>query len=283
MAADRVADDLDQRLEVVVEELGVEPGGGVRVPHQRTRGGRVEAALLALLQLRRAEREEVGALPSLDVDHLDVLARLHLVGECRGPVDLEVEARVGERVGEDELGVGRVSASGAGDLELQIGRGDAAFDHGRAGGRRDLDDGSRSRTERLLGARRRRRPEELGYARPAPSSPTSLGSLAAVEVPNREPVVRPERDGGRPAGPDTVRLPSRVSWHETRDEEARARLTVIGVGRGRAATPVGPFASYAFAGSFASAAAASARSCSASSRFAAESSFLTSFSTARRL
>ena len=128
VAADGVTDDLDERLEVVIEELGVEPGGGVRVAHQRPGGGCVEAALLAFLELRCAEREEVGALATLDVDHLDVLAGLHLVGERRGAIDLEVEARVGERIGESELGAGRVWL-GADDLELEVGRGSAALDH----------------------------------------------------------------------------------------------------------------------------------------------------------
>ena len=48
VAADGVAHDLDERLEIVVEELGVESGRGVGVPHQRARRRRVEAALLAL-------------------------------------------------------------------------------------------------------------------------------------------------------------------------------------------------------------------------------------------
>ncbi len=140
VAADGVTDDLDERLEVVVEELGVEPGGGVRVAHQRPRGRCVEAALLAFLKLRCAEREEVGALATLDVDHLDVLTGLHLVGERRGAIDLEVEARVGERIGESKLGAGRVWP-GARDLELEVGGGSAALDHRRPGGRGHLDDG----------------------------------------------------------------------------------------------------------------------------------------------
>ena len=92
--------------------------------------------------------------------------------------------------------------------------------------------------------------------------------LAARDVPDREPVVRPEGDRRRAARPHPVGLPARVGQHEPRDEQAWA---------------AGDCHDYAFAGSFASASAASARSCSASSRFAAASSFFTSFSTARRL
>ena len=170
VAADRVADDLDERLEVVVEELRVEAGGGVGVAHQRARGRRVEAALLAVLQLRGAEGEEVGALAPSHVDHLDVLARLHLVGERRGAVDLEVEARVGERVGEDGS---RSSARGrrAGDLELEVGGRHAAFDDRRPGGRGDADDerrarpGTSPRRPAATSARRARRPRPARSAR----------------------------------------------------------------------------------------------------------------------
>ena len=269
MAADRVAHDLDERLEVVVEELRVEAGRGVGVPHQRAGRRRVEAALLALLELRRAEGEEVGALAAPHVDHLDVLAGLHLVGERRGAVDLEVEPRVGERIGEDGLAVAARRASRA---------------RSRAGGRRRA---RRPRRRRRRRARRRGRrasrsarnvssapggdvgPEQLDDARPGPASPTT----SARWPPCRSRTV--SRSSGRretvvvAARPHPVGLASRVARHEPRDEQAWSA-------RRRPSTQ-------AFAGSLASASAASARSCSASSRFAAESSFFTSFSTARRL
>ncbi len=106
VAADGVAHHLDERLEIVIEELGMESGGGVRIPHQRARRRRVEAALLPCLELRRAEGEEVGALAPAYVDHLDVLPCFDLVRERRCAVDLEVEARLGQRVGENSLAVG---------------------------------------------------------------------------------------------------------------------------------------------------------------------------------
>ena len=178
--ADRVAHDLDEWLEVVVEELGVEPGRRVGVAHQRAGRRRVEAALLPGLQLRRAEGEEVGALASADVDHLDVLAGLHLVGERRGAVDLEVEPRIGERVGEDGLVVG-ARRRRARDLELEVGGGHAALDHRQAGGRGDPDDGLAVGPNGLLRARRRGRSEEL-------------------DEPRRARRARPPRPAGRRAG-----------------------------------------------------------------------------------
>ena len=218
VAADRVADDLDERLEVVVEELRVEAGGRVRVPHQRARRRRVEAALLALLQLRGAEGEEVGALAAAHVDHLDVLAGLDLVGERRGAVDLEVEPGVGERVGQDGLALA-ARRRRARDLELEVGGGDAALDDGHAGRRGDPDDGLAVGAERLRRARRRGRAEELDE-RVRPGEPDDLGPLAAVQVADREPVVRAQGDRGRPARPHPERLASRVARHETRDEQA---------------------------------------------------------------
>jgi hypothetical protein len=79
MPADRVAHHLHQGAHVLVVELPEQPGLGVGVPRQVARGGGVQAALVSLGEPPRVERQEVGALAALDVDHLDVLARLHLV------------------------------------------------------------------------------------------------------------------------------------------------------------------------------------------------------------
>ena len=267
VAADRVADDLDERLEVVVEELGVEAGRRVGVAHQRARRRRVEAALLAFLQLRGAEGEEVGALAAAHVDHLDVLAGLHLVGERRGAVDLEVEARVGERIGEDGLAL-VARRRRARDLELEVGGGHAA-----------LDDRQRRRARRP--GRRPRGRRGTSPPRPAamsgPKSSTSASGPASPTTSARWPPCRSRivsRSSGRRetvvVPPGRTRYVSRPGSRGTRPGTSR---------RGRRATAI----AHAFAGSLASASAASARSCSASSRFAVESSFLTSFSTARRL
>ena len=233
--------------------------------HQRPGGGRVEPALLARLQLPGAEGEEVGALTSLDVDDLDVLARPHLVGERRGTVDLEVEPRVGERLRKTRLEL--LQRPRPGDLELEVGGGDAAVDD-LISRRRGADDDEQRplRPERRLRARRGRRPEEqrrlrarrVGTAcddccddfsgtvlvrsdeRPedrrfavgrhaepveavgADAENRELGALAAVEVANREPVVRLEQDRRRRPTPDAMALASGVARDESRDEQARA-------------------------------------------------------------
>ena len=264
---------------------------------------------MARLQLLCVEREEVGALPSLDVDDLDVLPCLHLVRERRRAIDLEVEPGVGEGLGQPRREL--LERSRACDLELEIGRRRAALDDvlGCTGCAHDDEErplGAKGR----LGAGRRRRPEEhrgtgarrvdaarsdgvddLGGAvlvraderakdgrvavrtRPEPVEPVGaetegrdLGSLPTVEVADREPVVRLEEDRRRRAAAHAMSLARRVARNEPRDEQART---------GRHGQ--------AFAGSFASWASASATSCSASSRLPAESSFLISFSTARRL
>ena len=98
VAADGVAHDLDERLEVDGEELRVETRLRIHAPHQRPGGGRVEPSLHPGLQLRTVKGEEVGALSAPHVDDLDVLALLHLVRQRRGAVDLEVEPRLGERL-----------------------------------------------------------------------------------------------------------------------------------------------------------------------------------------
>jgi hypothetical protein len=159
VATHGVADDFHERLEVVVEELRVEARLRVRAAHQRAGRGRVEPALLAGLQLPGVERQEVGALPALDVDDLDVLAGPHLVGERRGAIDLEVEPRLGERL--RQPGLELVVRSRPGDLELEVGGGHAAVDDLRVAAWRPDDDEERPlRTERRLRAGRRRGPEE---------------------------------------------------------------------------------------------------------------------------
>ena len=198
------------------------PGRGVRVAHQRPGRRRVEPALLALLQLRRAEGEEVGALAAAHVDHLDVLAGLHLVGERGGAVDLEVEPGIGQRIREHGLALA-ARRRRARDLELEVGGGHAALDDRHAGGRRDADDGVAVGPERLLRAGRRRRAEQLDE-RVGPGEPDHLGPLAAVQVADREPVVGAEGDRGRPARPHAERLPRPGSRGTRPGTSRRGRL-----------------------------------------------------------
>ena len=96
-----------------------------------------------------------------------------------------------------------------------------------------------------------------------------LGDLAAVVVDDGEPVagLRAARRSPRPGAPSASPASGRPA--SGRREH-----------RGPVATAI---AHQAFAGSFASAFSASATSCSASSRLPSASSFLTSFSTTRRL
>ncbi len=97
MPADRVAHHLHQRAHVLVVELPEQPRLGVGVPHQVAGGGGVQAALGPFGQPGGMEGQEVGALTALDVDDLDVLARLHLVGAGGGGVHPQVEHRFGQR------------------------------------------------------------------------------------------------------------------------------------------------------------------------------------------
>jgi hypothetical protein len=80
--------------------------------HEGAGGERVQAALDALVELPPAEGQEVGALAALDVDHLDELARLDLVALGRGPVDPEVEPRIGQGRWQPGRGVGGSWRSG---------------------------------------------------------------------------------------------------------------------------------------------------------------------------
>ena len=314
VSPDRVPDHLDEDVHVEVEELRVEARLRERVAHQRPGDRRVEAALDAVLELPAMEREEVRALLALDVDDLDVLAGLDLVGQGRRAVHAEVEARLGERGRELELIVGpRARPS---DLHVEVRRRDAALQHGRALGRRDDHHDRPLGGERLGGARRRPLPEQPNghrirriQALPGERSDhvggavrlrrdqrpqdrrggvgasaerrrvvgavrrerRHLRDLTAVRIADGELVVALEHDHGRSAGSNPVPLEERVRGDHPRDGDAPAS------GRDRHRRQ--PLA----AGSFDCCSSASLNSCSASSRLPAASSFLTSFSTARRL
>ena len=149
VTADRVADDLDQRNLVLVVELPEQAGLGVGVAHQRARGRRVETAFLPCLQLVCVEGEEVGALPAPDVDHLDVLARLDLVGERGCASDLEIEAWLGERIRERRVDL--LAWFRAPDLDAQVGGRGAPFHHRHPCRCGDRDDGRPGGFECLLG------------------------------------------------------------------------------------------------------------------------------------
>ena len=59
VAADGVAYYFNQRLHVLVKELGVQTGPGIGNTHQGSRGGGVQPALETPLQLAAAKSQEV--------------------------------------------------------------------------------------------------------------------------------------------------------------------------------------------------------------------------------
>ncbi len=283
MAPDRVLHDLAERVHVGVVVLRVQADRRVRGPHQRPRHLRVQPALDPRVQLVGVEGEEVRALAPGHVDDLDVLALADLVGERGGLVDAEVEPRLGERRRQlDLLARPRHRAL---QLDHERGGRPVAVDHAPAG-RGDDHVGLGAGDELLAGAGRPAGPEEPDRAGVLGGEPAvgqdrrrgvgrrpererivaqhgQLGELAAVGVDDRQPVVGPDVDAGRPARPHPPRLERQVDGLEAGREQHGAY---------RAA-----------AGWFASSFSACAISCSASSRLPAASSFLTSFSTTRRL
>ena len=250
VATDRVAHDLDQRILVDVVELPLEAGLRVRLPHERASRRRVEAALEARLELASMEREEVGALLALDVDHLDELTGAHLVGERRGSVDPEVEPWLRERRREFLLLV--AARRRATHLDEKLGgRRRAVDDTTRRC--RDDDRDSALRTERLRRPSRRPvaeqtdrerfgrieaarpelvreqaavavgqrcvdhgrggvrlRVERRGVVAPVRPEHGHLGCLVSACVDDRHALVRPEGEDRRAAGPDDVRLEERI-------------------------------------------------------------------------
>src|SRR5262249_21602828 len=156
-----------------------------------------------------------------DVDHLDVLARPDLVGERRGACDLEIEAWVGEWVGQRARDL--VAGLRATYLEPQVAGGNATLDHGLSSGQcRDGDDSAARRLQRLPEPGRGLRPQEICC------NAELLGdenrTLAAVDVANGEPVALLERENRRRSRLDAVGLPRRVERGKPRDEQARACL-----------------------------------------------------------
>ena len=305
MAADGVADDLDERVHVDVVELPLEAGLRVGLAHEAPRRRRVEAALEPALELRAVEREEVRALLPLDVDHLDELARSHLVRERGRRVDADVEARLGERRRELVLLVGSRRRCAAPRRGARTGEGrrrrcvlrarprrpsprgrpgtpatspeattrrragppsPPSGSSPRAASSRQSSEPSRSRSASRItvAGASAVAPSAAASSREPPSSTRELGHLPAVLVDHGQPLVRAEREHGRAARPHEVRLEERVLGEQPAHERSRSSR-------------------HAPAGAFASISAASAMSFSASSRFPSASSFLTSFSTARRL
>ncbi len=299
--SDRVAHHLDERVHVGVVELPEEAGRGIRGPGDGAGHRRVEAAFDSVLELAPVEGEEVGALLALDVDDLDVLAGANLVREGCRLVDAEVEPRLGERGRKLELAV--LPRRAAADLDEQVGRGRVAVDDAAGGsGNDDLHlplGAERLRgpgrgsaleeadSQRFIGAEPRRRKllqepvpvadelaqhrrgrigaraERAGIVRAFGRENRDLRDLAPVGVDDGQALVRLERDDGGAARAHEVGLEERILGEQ----------------------PTGGARSHQafWAGAFASCSEASAINVSASSRLPSASSFLISFSTARRL
>ena len=253
------------------------------------------------------EGQEVRALASAHVDHLDVLALANLVRQRARAVHPEVEPRLGERLRQIpvDLGSRRVAL----DLHHESGRGRVAV-HDPAAGSGHHDQRIALARERLRAAgravraeqphrhrvvwpkpalvqqaeeavvrpalhqlaehRRRRvrvRPEGAGVVAPVRPEHRQLGRLPAVRVDHRHAVAAVQLDDRGRPRAHPPRLEAPVDRPQTGDE------------RGWSALDRHVLA----AGSFASSLSACSMSSLARSRLAAESSFFTSFSTTLRL
>ena len=174
VATHRVVDDLHHGLEVQRVVLGEQAGHGVAGTHEAAGDGGVQRGLHSTVQTGGVEALEVGALPTLDVDDLDELASLHLVGPGGGRADSEVLVLVGQRRGEhleargrgggavdegDDVGrrvllVGEHLPAGHTDDTDQVGRcGQPGFQAGRGVGGEQVDGGGRSEVDALGGQR----------------------------------------------------------------------------------------------------------------------------------
>ena len=102
VAAACVLHDLDQRLHVLVVIFRVQAGHRIARAHQRARRRHVERMVLAAVELARRKTLEVGALPAVDVDDLDVVAGLDEIGLGGCRLDALVEHGIGERIGQLE-------------------------------------------------------------------------------------------------------------------------------------------------------------------------------------
>ena len=267
MAPDRVLHDLAERVHVGVVVLRVQPDRRVRRAHQRPRHLRVEPALDPRVELVGVEGEEVRALAPGHVDDLDVLALADLVGERGGLVDAEVEPRLGERRRQLHLlarprhralqldherrrrpvAVDHAPA-GRGDDHVGLGAGGELLARaGRPAGPEEPDRAGVLGGEPAVGQDRRRRVGRRPEREPVVAQHGQLGELAAVGVDDRQPVVGPDVDAGRPARPDPPRLERQVDGLEAGREQHGQR---------------------AVAGSLAASFSACASSCSASSLLA---------------
>ena len=138
MPAAGVLDHLHQRLEILVEHLREQTRPRIAAPKQCARDGVVEVALDSLLQSPGIEAMEVGALPAEQVDDLNVIAFLHVVGARGGVRNLEIGDQIRQRIGQfrNILRARR----GARNPRFDFRRGILGFGRHRASGRGDDED-----------------------------------------------------------------------------------------------------------------------------------------------
>ena len=133
-----VLDHFDQRQHVLIIVFRVQARHRVGVFHQRARGGHVERVLDSLVELARCEALEIGALPTVHIEDLDVVARFHEIGLGGGRMNADVGNRVGQRIGKFEPG--HALDHRAADIDGQRCRRVLRFEiHDPAGGRDDGD------------------------------------------------------------------------------------------------------------------------------------------------
>ena len=93
-----VLHDFHQRFVIRRPVFREDAGLGITVAHQGPRGGRLDLPLQPFFEGAEGERLKVGTLPSLHVEDLNPLTRLHLIGGGVSGLDVEVLQRIRERV-----------------------------------------------------------------------------------------------------------------------------------------------------------------------------------------
>ena len=121
MPPDGILHDLDQRFVIDGEVFRMQPRHRVERPHQRPRRRRVDFPLKPAVQRAKREGLKIRTLPPLDVKDLDVLPRLHLIGDRLTRLDIGIQQGVGQRIGRDQH-VLAVRQHGATDVKHDLGR-----------------------------------------------------------------------------------------------------------------------------------------------------------------
>ena len=99
----------------------MQPRHRVERPHQRTGRRRVDFPLQSLVQRTKREGLKIRTLPPLHVKDLDVLPRLHLIGNRLTGLDIGIEQGVRQRIGRNQH-VLAVRQYGAADVKHDLGR-----------------------------------------------------------------------------------------------------------------------------------------------------------------